>query len=109
MNLFRVYWDANAFLGFLQDEKMLDDAGKQRCDSCKEVLEAHDADELKIVTSAFTITEVLHTKGKEKIPRNPENRKLVNKLFDQRGFTLLNVEEFIAWDAFNLVWDHNVM
>ncbi len=110
MSQVRVYWDANAFLGYLQDETVLDDAGRKRADSCEEVLNAHDAPtgELKIVTSAFTITEVLNTQGNKRIPRKPENRAQVVKLFEERKFTLLNVEEFLAWEAFNLVWDHNI-
>jgi hypothetical protein len=50
------YWDANAFLGWLNDEP-----DKQA--ACQTVLASAEAGKIQIVTSAITFVEVIKIKG----------------------------------------------
>ena len=52
----KIYWDADAFLGWLQEEP-----GK--VELCKGTIQRAEAGEVLIVTSALTIAEVLWRKG----------------------------------------------
>ena len=64
----RFYWDANAFLSFFQETP-------GQFALCRQVLEAGERGEATIVTSALTLTEVVHLKGRVKMTSKDEGCK----------------------------------
>jgi predicted nucleic acid-binding protein len=99
MTVQRRYWDSNAFLGWLNDEK--DKAGK-----CEGVLVAAEDGLLQIVTSALTLTEVIKMKGHPKIHRDKEVS--IREFFENDFIIIREVDRFVAEDARELIWQHNV-
>lgn len=93
------YWDSNVFLGWLADEA-------DKVALCRPVIEAAQAGQLMIVTSALTIAEVLWLKGEPKL--SAANAKKVEAFFRSRWIVVRDVDRFIAEDARALVWDKNV-
>lgn len=61
---------------------------------------------LEIVTSAFTITEVLHPKNGPRLA--PELRAQIKRFFHHSGILLVNVDRRLAENAQEYYWDHNV-
>ena len=93
------YWDANAFLGLLNDED-----GK--ADECARVLAAAKNGTVIIVTSALTLTEVLFVKGQPKL--DPAKRSIVDRFFRAPYISVRNVTRQTADLARDLVWDLNI-
>ena len=93
------YWDANAFLGFLNDEA-------DKAQTCQHVLEAAQKGTAIILTSAFTLTEVIYVKGQPKL--DPAKRSRVDNFFKADYISLRNVTRLAAELARDLVWDHNI-
>lgn len=93
------YWDSNAFLGWLAEES-------DKVQHCKPVLEAAEAGNIVIVTSALTIAEVLWLKGEQKLPAS--NAKRIEDFFRSRWIVIREVDRFVAERARSLVWDNNV-
>jgi len=56
MKMHRRYWDSNIFLAVLEDDPIY-------APKCKGIVAAMVNAEVKIVTSALTIAEVLYIKG----------------------------------------------
>lgn len=94
-----VYWDANAFLGYLNEE---DD----KVEVCGHVLQAAENGVLVIVTSAITLAEVVYIKGGTKLPE--EKRALVDAFFKAEYISVRNVTRMTTEIARDLVWDHNI-
>jgi predicted nucleic acid-binding protein len=99
MKLERRYWDSGCFLAILNREP-------GRVDTCAAILKAAERRDLEIVTSAFTITEVLYPKNGEKLA--PEKRHTVRQFFRRRGIVLVNCDREVAEAAQDYVWDFNV-
>ena len=95
----RRYWDSDCFLGYLQAEE-----GK--VDSCRAVLELADKGAIGIVTSAFTIAEVLKLRPKDQLPAS--RRAQVEAIFARKSIVTIAVTRRIAEDARDLVWDHGI-
>jgi predicted nucleic acid-binding protein len=93
------YWDACAFLGWLRSE---DD----KWEGCRRVLDAAERGDVLIVTSALTIAEVLHTKGKERIPA--EHQEKVEAFFRHEYIVVRTLERGTAEFARRLVWAHGI-
>ncbi len=93
------YWDSCVFLAWLNDDP-------EQAPKCEGVLDAADQGKLRIVTSALTITEVLFTKGYEKI--DIRDRDKVEALFKSSFITVIDVSRFIAEHARELVWTNDV-
>ena len=93
------YWDANVFLAYFNKE---DD----RIAMCKAIIEKAQTGELIIATSAVTLSEVVHIKGKDRI--DPANRETIGKFFENDLIHLINCDQFIGKKAQELMWDHNV-
>ena len=100
-----VYWDTNCFLALLQDERPMAD----------EVMGvAQEAGKsLWIVTSAFTITEVVKHKNKEtgtiEYPMGPDERIPLDQCFGrENGVLIVNVDVAVARMAREAIWDHGV-
>jgi len=95
----RRYWDSACFIAVLAQE-----AG--RVDECAEILRAAAGRRLEIVTSAWTITEVLHPKRGQAL--SPAVRARVKRFFRNPGIVLVNVDRAVAESAQEHFWDHNV-
>jgi len=83
----KIYWDADAFLGWLQEEP-----GK--VELCKGTIQRAEAGEVLIVTSALTIAEVLWRKGGPRLPR--DKMAMLRKFFRRSYIRVVNVTRAIA-------------
>lgn len=99
MALERRYWDSACFISILARE-----AG--RVEVCAPILRAAELHALEIVTSAWTITEVLHPKGGTPLPASV--RATVKSFFHRSGIVLVNVDRRIAESAQEYFWDFGV-
>lgn len=72
----RRYWDSNCFLAWLQDED-------GHADRCQDVLDLAERGGIEIVTSVFTLTEVLRLRPKDALPA--ERRETVDRLFNRQS------------------------
>ena len=95
----RRYWDANAFLGWLNDEP-------DKAHECQGVLDAAETGLIEIVTSALTLTEVIKLKGQSPITRDKEDA--ISGFFEQPYIVIREVDRFVASHARQLIWAHNV-
>jgi predicted nucleic acid-binding protein len=96
----RLYWDSDAFLGWLQNEP-----GKEHL--CRATFERAGRGEVILVTSALTIAEVLWTKNAPRISK--DKAELVRRFFRRSYIRIRNVSRAISESAQGLVWDHNIM
>lgn len=94
-----VYWDSNAFLGFLNDEP-------DKAEVCGHVLQAAENGLLVIVTSALTLAEVIYMKGSTRLPI--EQRAKVDAFFKAEHISVRNVTRATTELARDLVWDKNI-
>jgi predicted nucleic acid-binding protein len=94
-----IYWDSDAFLGWLQAER-----GK--VDLCAGTLKRADLGEVVIFTSALTIAEVLWMRGAPAIPQ--EKADIVRRFFRRSNLRIRNVTRGIAESAQDLVWNHSI-
>lgn len=95
----RRYWDSNAFLGWLNDEK-------DKASDCEGVLAAAEEGKIEIVTSALTLTEVIKKKGEKPIPRESEQK--IRDFFEQPWIIVRDVDRFVAERARDLIWTHGL-
>ena len=94
-----IYWDSDAFLGWLQE-----DDGK--VDLCRATLERAQNGEVLLVTSALTIAEVLWLRGAPRITKDKAD--IVQKFFRRSYIRLRNVTRQVSESAQLLVWDHDI-
>ena len=95
----RRYWDSACFLAWLQSESGRDD-------KCQNVLTLAERGEVEIVTSVFTLTEVLRLRPKDALPS--ERRTAVEGLFNRPYIHTIMLTRRLAESARDLVWDHGV-
>lgn len=95
-----IYWDSDAFLGWLQEEA-------DKVDLCKGTLERAKAGEVIIVTSALTIAEVLWRRGGPKLSK--DKATLLRKFFRHSYIRVRAVTRAIAESAQDVVWNHGIM
>jgi predicted nucleic acid-binding protein len=93
------YWDAVTFLGWLSEEP-------DKVPECRPVLEAAEAGNIAIVTSALTIAEVLWLKGHRKV--DASHARKIEAFFRHSWIIVREVDRFVAEDARELVWNKNV-
>lgn len=99
MTIERIYWDSDAFLGWLQS-----DPGKSS--KCGGVIERAERGEVLIVTSTLTLAECLWMRGQ---PRVPEEKALMVRCFFRRSYIrVYNVTRRIAENAQDLVWTNGI-
>jgi predicted nucleic acid-binding protein len=97
----RRYWDSVCVFGFLHDQ-----AGRKS--ECERVLKDCDAGGSEVVMSALTLAEVLHLKGvKRDFPR--EMKETIRLFFKDPRFLVVDVDRFIAENAQDIFWQHNIM
>lgn len=95
----RRYWDSNCFLGWLKNEP-------DKYKKCQAVIEKAELGEIEIITSAFTLAEVLYLRKDVKI--GPEQSGVIRKFFENEYILLVNVTREVAEIAQDVVWNYQV-
>lgn len=91
----RRYWDACAFLGLLAEEP-------DKIDECNSVIRAAEKGEVRLITSAVTLTEVIKIKGSPRLKEEDEEK--IRKYFENSYITVVNADRPLAEDARHLIW-----
>jgi predicted nucleic acid-binding protein len=91
-----VYWDANPFCIVLNNES-------ERLEACLAVLRAAESGELKIVTSALTLAEVVRTKDAR---ISPGKEAVLSDFFQNDFLVFVSVEWFVGNRARQLMHQH---
>lgn len=99
MAIEKIYWDSDAFLGWIQNEE-------HKVDKCGGVLDKAERGEILIVTSALSLAEVLWMRGGPKVPK--EKARIVQNFFRRSYIRVHNVTRKISEEAQILVWDHSI-
>jgi predicted nucleic acid-binding protein len=99
MSVELIYWDSDAFLGWLQEEA-------DKVELCRGTLERAEAGEVLVVTSALTLAEVLWRRGGPRLPRDKADT--LKKFFRRSCFRIRGVTRRIAEDARDLHWLHGI-
>ena len=101
----RIYWDTSVFLCFLNP----DEEGRRKV--CEDILQHASMDEIQIVTSTYTIVEVIRPK-KRSIPSSaPLTQKQIDKIkgmFRWPFITTIELDERTAQFACDLARDHGL-
>lgn len=92
-----VYWDANCFLGLLNNEQ-------DKIKLCTGAMKKAEDGKLVIVTSALTFIEVIRMKGKPKLKKSIE--KTILDFFSNSFIYICNVDREVGIKARNLMWKH---
>lgn len=93
------YWDACAFIGWLKGEP-------DKIDECRAGLDRAAAGKLRVVTSAFTLVEVLRLQHKAPIPL--ADAQQIRKFFESEYVALYDVDRTVAEKAQDVVWNYGV-
>ena len=95
----RRYWDSDVFLGLVNKEE-------DKVYKCKGVIKLAEDDQIKIVTSALTLTEVVYLKG---LPRlSEESEDTIRRFLEQEYISVRSVDRVTAEDARQLIWKHGI-
>ena len=97
MSIQRRYWDSTAFIALFAEEE-------DRVDQCQGVLDAAERDEVEIVTSALTLSEVVHIRGRERLDADLEDRLVA--FFEQPYIIIVDLTRDISESARELLWRH---
>ncbi|MBW8039878.1 MAG: PIN domain-containing protein [Planctomycetes bacterium] len=92
-----VYWDANCFLGLLNNEQ-------DKIKSCAGAMKKAEDGKLVIVTSALTFIEVIRMKGRPKLKKSVE--QTIQDFFSNSFIYIHNVDREVGIKARNLMWKH---
>ena len=93
------YWDSATFLAWLLPEPA-------READCRAVVRAAERGEALLVTSALTLTEVIHLKDRP--PIGPAQEAKIAKFFAHSWISVRNVDRFVGEMARQLIWRHGV-
>lgn len=94
-----VYWDACVFLSWLKQKEEPENTKK-----CIGTIEAAKKDEIIIVTSAITLTEVVKIKRDK--PLSKEDEEKIKILFESKFVSVVGLDRRIAEYARNLIWQY---
>ena len=93
----RLYWDTSVFLCFLSEEE------EDRRLICEDVLQAGEKGKVEIVTSMFTLVEVIRPKAiKYPQPLTDEQVSKLRGMFSWRWLKKIQVHQQLALDASDL-------
>jgi len=95
MTIERIYWDSDAFLGWLGNEE-----GKAA--KCGGVIERAERGEVLLITSTLTLAECLWMRGQPKVAH--EKAEIVRRFFRKSYIRMYNVTRRLGEDAQDLVW-----
>jgi predicted nucleic acid-binding protein len=99
MTIERIYWDSDAFLGWLGNEK-----GKAT--NCGGMIQRAERGEVLIVTSTLTLAECLWMRGQPKVPQDKAD--IVRRFFRKSYIRMYNVTRRLGEDAQDLVWNNGI-
>lgn len=92
------YWDTVTFLRFLQNA--------EGSDVCASILKEAEAGRLRIVTSAFTLVEVVKLRHCEPIPKADADK--IRLFFQHKYIEVKDLNRYISEAARDLVWNNAV-
>ncbi len=95
----QIYWDSDCFLGHFNSEE-----GKT--ERCKETLKRAENREIIIMTSVFTLAEVLYLKNRKPIPKSEAH--IIKQFFKNDYIRTANLNRYISEFAQDLFWDHGI-
>jgi predicted nucleic acid-binding protein len=93
------YWDSSCFLAWLKKEP-------DKIDDCRGIIQACETGQVQLITSAFTLAEVLYLKRSPRIPM-AESKK-IRAFFEHRYIITISLDRDIAERAQDLIWEHNL-
>ena len=102
-----VYLDSNFYLDVLRGDE-------QRYATLRHILEAWRRGEVRVVTSALTIAEVLNLRRRAGLTRlrlPPEREPQIDELFNHRDMNrilIVDVTRQLAAESRQLVWGHGI-
>ncbi|MYB89085.1 MAG: type II toxin-antitoxin system VapC family toxin [Proteobacteria bacterium] len=98
--LIRVYWDANAWIAYINQEESIDNNGSQenRFSMCHQILELAEKGKIEIATSTFTLAEVYK-------PKNIQTSPLDNlpNFLDKSYILMIDVDKAVGINARSLL------
>ena len=94
------YWDSCNFLSLIAEDEVA------RADICQHILEDAEAHKTSIITSAFTIAEVIHPKGKSMLTVKQES--IIANFFLHEYVLVHDVTRAVAEDARKLSREHSL-
>lgn len=86
-DLKRRYWDSDTFLAYLEGDK-------EKSPKIMGIIQAIEKNEVEIITSALTITEVLYLKGHPKITKDSSDK--IADFFQNDFIKIVNLDRKIA-------------
>jgi predicted nucleic acid-binding protein len=89
------YWDSSVFLALLNDEP-------KRAENIEQIIDECEAGEIFIITSSFTLVEVIKLKGKK--PILISEQKEVTDFFKKDYFRFVDATRKITERARDLIW-----
>src|SRR6266567_8868124 len=102
----KVYWDASIFLCFLNRDE------ETRRHICEDILQHASMEEVRILTSSYTIVEVIRPKRKS-VPKSavltPEQVKKIQAMFRWPFITTIELDDRTAHFASDLARDHKLL
>ena len=91
----KVYCDANIFIGWFNNEE-------DKVEACRGLVDVSEKGEVRIITSALTLTEVIKIKGQQPLPQSKE--ETIKGFFEQEFVSIVNVDRRTAEFARDLIW-----
>jgi predicted nucleic acid-binding protein len=95
----RYYWDSSVFCSFLGEEE-------NRCQVVNDLLNEAQAGRLEVVTSSFSLVEVLKLKGHKPVTQEEEDK--LRTFFEYPFITLVNADRHICEASRIFVWKYGV-
>ncbi|MEM9997392.1 MAG: type II toxin-antitoxin system VapC family toxin [Bacteroidota bacterium] len=93
------YWDSSAFIAYFKAEE-------GRVELCQAVIDEAKRGQTRIITSALTLSEVVHIKGYEKLTQDLEND--LESFFEHDFVVLVDLNRAISEYARKLMWRHGL-
>ena len=90
----RRYWDSCNWISLIAEDEV------ERANMCQRILEDADAGNTVVITSAFTLAEVIKKKGKPLLPESDEHT--IVKFFEQPYVLIHDVTRRVAEQARHL-------
>lgn len=95
----KIYWDSDCFLSWFKKEA-------DKADKCKGTILNAEKGNIKLVTSAITLTEVIKLKHKEAIAREHETK--IVEFFQHNYIIFNNADRMICENARELIWNNGL-
>ncbi|MCL2503359.1 MAG: PIN domain-containing protein [Coriobacteriia bacterium] len=93
------YWDSSCFIAWFNEEA-------ERVEACEGVVQEARAGDIRILTSAITLTEVIKPAktGTLAVYRNKDED--INRFFEQPFVVVRNADRAVCEEARRLIWQH---